>query len=228
MCQDGMDVNVAFDSILEHADALMEYAESGCIDDVSDLSSLLTLSSETIYRGLYLPKEWLSPGRVIDEWNGSSHWTRSFDVAKRFSTSMDGEDFMLEYGEEHGLDDLSEVLPLFKPVVLVMDEPVRSIDLGRYLDVLEQNGYDVGSIFLSGKNDEQEISVVGYHFKIEEIQYNEGQCCVCVAPVKIEKNLSVLVNDSEKQSVDEVLKTATERSAESGRDAVGKEVFCKE
>lgn len=180
-------------AILDKAHDLMMYCDTGLIDNASDLSPLYTKSSCPIYRGLYLPKEWLTPGHIIEEWTGSTHWSKSESVAKRFSTSTEGEDFMLEYGEERGLNSISEILPLFEPVILVLDEPVRSLDLGVYLDVLAQNGYDTGSCFLNGENDEQEVSVIGYDFSVDHVEYKDIQCYVSVMALdrKHEEELAV-------------------------------------
>lgn len=197
-------------SIIRFAEDLIEYADSGLIDNVSDLSSLFTPCSGPIYRGLYLPKEWLSSGFVIEEWTGSTHWTRSESVAKRFSTSMDGEDFILEYGEDKGLYNLSEILPLFEPVILVQNQIIQSLDLGKYLDLLEQNGYDVGSHFLSGKNDEQEVSIVGYDFRIDSVEHKDGQCYAFVSP--LERKREVV-----KDSLDSLIQSAENRSNFAGR-----------
>lgn len=198
-------------SIIDFADDLIEFADSGLIDNVRDLSPLFTSSSYSIYRGLYLPKEWLCSGFVIEEWTGSTHWTKSESVAKRYSTSMDGEDFMLEYGEDKGLYNLSEILPLFEPVILVMNQSVRSLDLGNYLDLLEKEGYDVGSHFLSGKNDEQEVSVIGYDFRIDSVENKEGQCYVTVFP--LDRNREVEL-ETQKQSLDDKIRSASSRAAE--------------
>lgn len=200
-----MAIEPSLQSIISFAEDLIEYADSGLIDNVSDLSSLFTPCSEPIYRGLYLPKEWLSSGFIIEEWTGSTHWTRSESVAKRFSTSMDGEDFILEYGEDKGLYNLSEILPLFEPVILVMNQTVRSLDLGNYLDLLEQEGYDVGNHFLSGENDEQEVSVIGYDFRIDSVEHKDGQCYVFVSP--LERNREVV-----KDSLDSLIQSAENRS----------------
>ena len=180
-------------AILDKAHDLMMYCDTGLIDNASDLSPLYTKSSCPIYRGLYLPKEWLTPGHIIEEWTGSTHWSKLESVAKRFSTSTEGEDFMLEYGEERGLNSISEILPLFEPVILVLDEPVRSLDLGVYLDVLAQNGYDTGSCFLNGENDEQEVSVIGYDFSVDHVEYKDVQCYVSVKALdrKHEEELAV-------------------------------------
>lgn len=197
-------------AILDKAYDLMMYCDTGLIDNVSDLSSLYTKSSCPIYRGLYLPKEWLTPGHIIEEWTGSTHWSKSEHVAKRFSTSTEGEDFMREYGEERGLNSISEILPLFAPVILVLDEPVRSLDLGVYLDVLAQNGYDTGSCFLNGENDEQEVSVIGYDFSVDHVEHKDSQCYVRVRALDRDRKVEFNV----KPSLADQIQSAVARTGE--------------
>lgn len=197
-------------AILDKGHDLMMYCDTGLIDNVSDLSSLYTKSSGPIYRGLYLPKEWLTPGHIIEEWTGSTHWSKSEHVAKRFSTSTEGEDFMREYGEERGLNSISEILPLFEPVILVLDEPVRSLDLGVYLDVLAQNGYDTGDCFLNGENDEQEVSVIGYDFSVDHVEYKDGQCYVTVKALDRKHEVDLAV----KPSLADQIESAASRAGE--------------
>ena len=204
-------------SIIGFAEDLIEYADSGLIDNVSDLAPLFTSCSCPIYRGLYLPKEWLYSGFVIEEWNGSTHWSKSESVAKRFSTSMDGEDFMLEYGEDKGFYSLSEILSLFEPVILVLNQAVCSLDLGNYLDLLEQEGFDVGSLFLSGKNDEQEVSVIGYDFRIDSVEHKDGQCFVFVSALE---RTCEIEQKTQKLSIDEQIQCASTRAAEHSTDKV--------
>ena len=197
-------------AILDKAHDLMMYCDTGLIDNVSDLSSLYTKSCGPIYRGLYLPKEWLTPGHIIEEWTGSTHWSKSEHVAKRFSTSTEGEDFMREYGEDRGLNSISEILPLFEPVILVLDEPVRSLDLGVYLDVLAQNGYDTGSCFLNGENDEQEVSVIGYDFSVDHVDRKDGRCYVSVKAIDRKHEVELAV----KPSLADQIESAAARAGE--------------
>lgn len=206
-------------AILDKAYDLMMYCDTGLIDNVSDLSSLYTKSSGPIYRGLYLPKEWLTPGHIIEEWTGSTHWSKSEHVAKRFSTSTEGEDFMREYGNERGLNSISEILPLFEPVILVLDEPVRSLDLGVYLDVLAQNGYDTGDCFLNGENDEQEVSVIGYDFSVAHVEHKDGQCYVTVKALDRMHEAALAV----KPSLSDQIESAAARASEPHTSSISPE-----
>lgn len=206
-------------AILDKAYDLMMYYDTGLIDNVSDLSSLYTKSSGPIYRGLYLPKEWLTPGHIIEEWTGSTHWSKSEHVAKRFSTSTEGEDFMREYGEEQGLNSISEILPLFEPVILVLDEPVRSLDLGVYLDVLAQNGYDTGDCFLNGENDEHEVSIIGYDFSVAHVEHKDGQCYVTVKALDRMHEAALAV----KPSLSDQIESAAARAGEPHASSISPE-----
>ena len=117
---------------------------------------------------------------------------------------------MREYGEERGLNSISEILPLFAPVILVLDEPVRSLDLGVYLDVLAQNGYDTGSFFLNGENDEQEVSVIGYDFSVDHVEHKDGQCYVRVRALDRDRKVEFNV----KPSLADQIQSAVARTGE--------------
>lgn len=133
------------------------------------LLSLREPLSCVLHRGMSFPVHLLKIGGVLDEWHGSSHWSKDFEVALGFAT--DGyvnSDYLDDLIEEieHDKDLLSKynaesASDLFKEVVFRLTTNTEAIDVHKL--ALELN--------LTEWLNEQEVTFIGTDFIITELQY---------------------------------------------------------
>jgi len=150
---------------------LIEYAESGQIDNVCDMTAILKNKfNKLIYRGMLFPIEWAYIGNIVEEWSGSTHWTTKEEIAKKFSDNMDADDFIEEYGAGKGMCSLHESLKLFNKTIFCLDNAENVLPLGEYL---KQVGVTDINIL-----EEDEVSIIGYDFVIDEaLHLNDFMYC---------------------------------------------------
>lgn len=106
-----------------------------------------------LYRGLPYPKHLLYVGQTIEEWYGSSHWSKDKEVAIDFSNDYINEDY-----EEELLEERDEVE--FISLVLVLDK-VQGIDMEPFIlhyGLFEDFGH------------EKEVTVLNKDFEIVDIK----------------------------------------------------------
>lgn len=126
-------------------------------------SFLKPLQSERhspLYRGMLFPKPFLKEGATLEEWHGSSHWSKDIDVSIGFA--YDGyinEDYCDELEEEHGFQDAKS---LFVPVVFRLKTSTKGIDIHSMIEDIQE---------LSHWHKEQEVSFIGQDFVMGEILY---------------------------------------------------------
>ena len=132
-----------------------------------DFRTFLIANSKPIasilYRGMTYPKHLLKEGAVIEEWYGSTHWSFSEDVAKRFSKDYINEDYKEDLIEELGKGNVD-----FVSLVLTISG-IEGVDMAPFL-----KEYDLFDDF----SNEQEVTVIGKNFRIKSIERKDinGEC----------------------------------------------------
>lgn len=118
------------------------------------LSGKFEKIEETVYRGMPLPKHLIKEGHIMEEWNGSSHWSLNFDISRDFSRDNFNisEDYCEELAEELNMsyDDVFD--NVFVPAILKLDgvsSGVRMYNIVKDLDIV------------SRFYDEKEITTIG-------------------------------------------------------------------
>lgn len=88
------------------------------------------LIKNTLYRGYQLPINILKPRLILKEWNGSSHWSINFQVARNFSRDIEGinDAYAEEIANELNIPEY-EARNLFVPVILKMNGVSKGIRL---------------------------------------------------------------------------------------------------
>lgn len=92
---------------------------------------------DTIYRGYQLRKNILKPGLILEEWNGSSHWSINFQIARNFSRDIESinDAYAEEIADELNISEI-EARNLFVPVILKMNGVSKGIRLYELLEEL--------------------------------------------------------------------------------------------
>lgn len=123
---------------------------------------------EVVYRGLPFPKQLLKAGCIIEEWNGSSHWSIDKNVALDFSIDYMNEEYVEEL--EKKLNKKIEMIRL-----VLYCEDIKGIETYNILNSINEN-----NVFFR----EKEVSVIGYDFIVEEIYVENGIYYAKVKPIK--------------------------------------------
>lgn len=129
----------------------------------------------TIYRGLPFPKQFLKIGRVLEEWNFSSHWSLDKKVAIGFSDDYINEEYVEDVESEIG-----EKPDMIKLVLYSND--ITGTESYKILESLDKE-----NVFLK----EKEITVIGYDFMIEDIVEDGDVFFAKVKPVKNESRMEI-------------------------------------
>lgn len=86
-----------------------------------------------LYRGMNFPLYLLEEGAILEEWHGSTHWSKSFEVALGFA--RDGflnEDYIEELNEDVDLLDrygVENSVDLFQEVVFRLKRSTKGVDV---------------------------------------------------------------------------------------------------
>lgn len=114
--------------------------------------------TEPIYRGMMFPKHLILEGQTIEEWHGSTHWSRDKNIAMNFAKNG----YINEDYYDTIADAIGDCVELFVPIIFVLNSEVKGVELYRLLKEINEEGYE-------GFIREQEITLIGKNFKIEEI-----------------------------------------------------------
>lgn len=158
----------------------------------------------SIYRGLYLPTEILNVGSCVEEWNGCSHWTSNEEIAKKFLAGYEAEEYVEEYGLEHGTDgSFEEGFKLFSKVLMKITSPKDVLPVGRLLDYCNSKSEVFKTALLEDEFDsnntlediiaEDEFSLFGYNFEIKSIQKNDDIYYIDV--IQVERSINLNFSD---------------------------------
>ena len=115
------------------------------------------LIRKTLYRGLPFPLHLLKEGAVVEEWNGSTHWTIDEKVARGFADDYINEDYYEELQEELGVDEVD-----FACLVLVIED-LEGIEIAQ---LIKEHG-------IQGYLKEKEVTAIGKDFVIQSIETKE-------------------------------------------------------
>ncbi|QJX80256.1 hypothetical protein [Priestia megaterium] len=139
------------------------------------LVSLRAPMKGVLYRGMNFPLHLLEEGAILEEWLGSTHWSKSFDVALGFA--RDGylnEDYIEELDEDLNEDYIEELdedanlldrysinssVDLFKEVVFRLKGSTEGIDVHNLAVKLG----------LTNWAREQEVTFIGTEFAIRKV-----------------------------------------------------------
>jgi hypothetical protein len=136
----------------------------------SFLKSLRNPFTSTLYRGMNYPIHLIKAGNVLEEWHGSTHWSKDFQIAHNFA--YDG------YINEEYADDFqscTELLEkyqvtqsedLFKPVIFRLQKSTQAIDVHSLIQNVQE---------LKTWHKEQEVVFIGVEFEIKSVEYMEGE-----------------------------------------------------
>jgi len=133
------------------------------------LCSLKKPYLKPLYRGMNFPIHVLKIGEIVEEWHGSSHWSKEFQVALNFA--YDGylnEEYIEELQEDEALleeYEVEEAMDLFKEVVFRLSESTQAIDVDTLVNEWE----------LSRWKHEKEVTFIGTEFEITAIKYIEDK-----------------------------------------------------
>lgn len=134
---------------------------------------LLSLSKpldKVLHRGMNYPIHLIKEGEIVEEWHGSTHWSKEFQIAHNFA--FDGylnEDYLDELQscqnilEEH---QVSSAEDLFYPVVFRLKENSQAIDISSLIE---------GVKALNAWEQEQEVNFIGVDFVIKSYELIEGE-----------------------------------------------------
>lgn len=115
---------------------------------------------QPLYRGMSFPKPLLKEGEILEEWHGSSHWSK--DMAVSFGFAYDGyinEDYYDEMMDEYGFENPDD---FFVPVIFRLQTSSKGIDIHTMIQEVEP---------LSNWHKEQEVCFIGHDFVMKEILY---------------------------------------------------------
>ncbi|MEJ1517637.1 hypothetical protein R3O67_30950 [Bacillus cereus] len=127
------------------------------------LNSLKAPLDCILYRGMNFPMHLLKKGGKLEEWHGSSHWSKEFDVAQNFA--YDGyinEDYVNELGENKTLlhdYKVNDACELFTEVVFRLKENKQAINVDKL--VIEWG--------LANWAHEKEVTFIGTDFLITNV-----------------------------------------------------------
>ena len=116
----------------------------------------------TLYRGYQLPINILKPGLILEEWNGSSHWSINFQIARNFSRDIEGinDAYAEEIANELNISE-NEARNLFVPVILKMNGVSKGIRLYELLSELP---------FKTVFEKEKEITTLGINTTVVHVE----------------------------------------------------------
>lgn len=116
----------------------------------------------TLYRGYQLPINILKPGLILEEWNGSSHWSINFQIARNFSRDIEGinDAYAEEIADELNISE-NEARSLFVPVILKMNGVSKGIRLYELLSELP---------FKTVFEKEKEITTLGINTTVVHVE----------------------------------------------------------
>lgn len=141
------------------------------------LKSLESERHQPLYRGMMFPKFLLKEGAVLEEWHGSSHWSKDITVSIGFA--HDGyinDDYEDELMEQYGFASSDEI---FVPVVFKLSSSTKGIDVHALLQEHDE---------LPHWHKEQEVSFIGQDFVMGEILYVEHEEYPYYSVDVVEKN----------------------------------------
>lgn len=202
---------------IDSALCLYKFAVTGdvyVLDTSDELDACKVLDYKgSIYRGLYLPTETIVKDGIIEEWNGCTHWASDIDTAKRFLAGYEAEEYVEEYGLEHGTDgSFEEGFKLFSKVIMCVENPKDVLPLGRVLDeFLRDNPGFVSALeeYEFDSNDsvediikEDEFSLFGYDFRIKDVEVVDGVYYVKVD--QIERCPEIAIEDKKDDLVQQI------------------------
>lgn len=102
---------------------------TNCVSEILN-ENKVNLNGVSIYRGFPYPFPLLRKGVVIQEWNGSSHWSLDKSVAELFSMDYINEDYSEEMQEIFGMSEEE----LFVPVIMKLESPHDVVELYKFFD----------------------------------------------------------------------------------------------
>jgi len=118
----------------------------------------------TIYRGLQFPKHLLTLGNKLEEWDGSSHWSKNLEVAKGFAfDNYINMDYCMELNEELNITNSED---LFVPVIFQLQSPNQGIDIESLIHPFSE---------LEHWRKEEEVCFIGVDFIMNHILEIEGE-----------------------------------------------------
>lgn len=125
---------------------------------------------KTLYRGMNFPIHLITIGNIIEEWHGSTHWSKEISVSEQFAfDSYINEGLLEELSQdkkllkEYGVTNVKE---LFRPVVLRLNENINAIDVHSVVKKCKK---------LKRWRKEKEVIFIGSDFMIENIEYIESE-----------------------------------------------------
>lgn len=127
------------------------------------LVSLRAPIKGVLYRGMSFPLHLLEEGAILEEWNSSTHWSKSFDVALGFA--RDGflnEDYIKELNEDDNLLNrygVNRSVDLFKDVVFRLKGSTKGVDVHNLAIKLD----------LTNWVREEEVTFIGTEFVIKRV-----------------------------------------------------------
>lgn len=136
------------------------------------LLSKQTSVKNVLHRGMNYPIHLIKVGNVVEEWHGSTHWSKDFQIAHNFA--YDGyinEEFAGELQEELSEEiyksyQVTEALDLFHPVIFRLKENTKGIDVHSIIEPIQE---------LEKWKKEQEVTFIGVDFVIESFEYVDGE-----------------------------------------------------
>lgn len=134
------------------------------------LKTLRQPLDKTLYRGMNYPIHLIQEGAIVEEWHGSTHWSKEFQIAQNFA--YDGyinEDYVEELQSCQDIlaeQQVTKAEDLFHPIVFRLKENTQAIDISTLIK-------DVKALEIWRK--EQEVNFIGVDFRIESYQLVEGE-----------------------------------------------------
>lgn len=134
------------------------------------LLSLKKPLDKVLHRGMNYPIHLIKEGEVLDEWHGSTHWSKEFQVAHDFA--FDGylnDDYLDELESRPDIMEAHQVTnveDLFRPVIFRLKENTQAIDISGLIEGVEE---------LNTWTKEQEVNFIGVDFVIESYKLIEGE-----------------------------------------------------
>jgi len=164
----GSSINNLTDDLIDELDNFLGSREL-CSDLRLYLMSLEKPVEKILYRGMNYPTNLLAVGKVVEEWHGSTHWSKKIKIAKRFAFDpYINDDLLKELSQDEYLlreNNVSCASELFKPIVLRLKESKKAIDIHKITKKYKK---------LEKWRKEKEVTFIGSDFMIESIEYVES------------------------------------------------------
>lgn len=126
--------------------------------------------NQVLHRGMYYPIHLIKEGEIVEEWNGSTHWSKEFQIAHGFA--FDGylnDDYLEELESCQDIMEAHQVTSaedLFHPVIFRLKENTQAIDISSIIAGVKE---------LETWVKEQEVNFIGVDFVIQSYEMVEGE-----------------------------------------------------